>query len=40
MQDILTVITIEERDLLISELETQLHTGREELALWLSLIHI
>lgn len=40
MQDILTVITIEERDLLISELETQLHTGREELALWSCLLFV
>ncbi|RGU94567.1 GntR family transcriptional regulator [Clostridium sp. AF15-17LB] len=40
MQDILTVITIRERDLLISELETQLHTGREELALWSCLLFV
>ena len=40
MQGILAEITIEERDSLIHELETQLQTGRQELALWSCLLFV
>ncbi|MBO1722171.1 GntR family transcriptional regulator [Extibacter sp. GGCC_0201] len=40
IQDILEEITIEERDSLIHELETQLQTGRQELALWSCILFV
>ncbi|MCB6203070.1 GntR family transcriptional regulator [Extibacter muris] len=40
LQGILAEITIEERDSLIHELETQLQTGRQELALWSCLLFV